>query len=314
MPSQTPSSADRQAAQPAAKGAQTVPFHAEAIQCGLQDRVLGGLVDLQVRSWWVILLDSGRAVISRDSATSEVTGPALLWLPWDRSQRIRARAGTVGSHLVMGETSLANAIGVKPEAADLRIMAGRAFHLPLSGHVALYRDMSACFDLILREAAGRAPGSATVIEAQVRVILVMLWRHAARPDELRHAGASNSLILQQFRQTLETHFRDRWSVARYAQALNMSPDRLHDICQRTLGKPPLRLIHERLVYEAQVLLERSSMTLDQIAEFLGFRSAAQFSGFFKGLMGVPPGVWRRAARDSDPTAARRQPQSYADWP
>ncbi|MFC7705501.1 helix-turn-helix domain-containing protein [Plastorhodobacter daqingensis] len=301
--------------QPLSKmGPEPVPFHAEVIQCGLQDRVLGGLVDLHVRSWWVILLDSGQAVITRENGSTPVTGPALLWLPWDRSQRIRAKAGTVGGHLVMGETALANAIGVKPEAADLRVLASRAIHLQFEERTALHRDFAACFDLILREAAGNAPGSATVIEAQVRVMLVMLWRHAARPDDLRQAKASTSLILQQFRQTLETHFRDRWTVARYADALNTSTDRLHDICQRTLGKPPLRLIHERLGYEAQVLLERSSMTLDQIAEFLGFRSAAHFSSFFKSLRGIPPGAWRRQTRSAGDKQGPRVRQSYADWP
>ena len=94
----------------------------------------------------------------------------------------------------------------------------------------------------------------------------------------------------------------------------MSTDRLHDICQRNLGKPPSRLIHERLGYEAQVLLERSSMTLDQIAEFLGFRSAAQFSNFFKVLHGVRPGAWRRAVRGSDKGVSAHEAQSYADWP
>lgn len=291
-----------------------VPFHVEVIQSGLQEKVLGGLVDLHGRSWWVVLLESGQLTISRDGGTTTVTGPALLWLPWDRSQRIRAKAGTVGGHLVMGETSLANAIGVKPEAADLRVLSERAVHLPLDGREALHRDMARCFDLILRESAGHAPGSATVIEAQVRVILVMLWRHTARPDDLRHTGANTSLILQQFRQALETHFRDRWTVARYAEALHMSTDRLHDICQRNLGKPPSRLIHERLGYEAQVLLERSSMTLDQIAEFLGFRSAAQFSNFFKVLHGVRPGAWRRAVRGSDKGVSAHEAQSYADWP
>ncbi len=291
-----------------------VPFHVEVIQSGLQEKVLGGLVDLHGRSWWVVLLESGQLTISRDGGTTTVTGPALLWLPWDRSQRIRAKAGTVGGHLVMGETSLANAIGVKPEAADLRVLSERAVHLPLDGREALHRDMARCFDLILRESAGHAPGSATVIEAQVRVILVMLWRHTARPDDLRHTGANTSLILQQFRQALETHFRDRWTVARYAEALHMSTDRLHDICQRNLGKPPSRLIHERLGYEAQVLLERSSMTLDQIAEFLGFRSAAQFSNFFKVLHGVRPGAWRRAVRGSDKDVSAHEAQSYADWP
>jgi AraC family transcriptional activator of pobA len=296
------------------KAGPPVLFHAELIQSGLQDKVLGGLVDLHARSWWVILLESGQLSLSRDGKTTSVAGPALLWLPWDRDQRVRARAGTVGGHLVMGEATLANAIGVKPEATDLRVLSAGSIHLPLEGQEALHRDIASAFDLILRESAAAAPGFATVIEAQVRVILVMLWRYQVRPDDLRLAGGSSSLILQQFRQSVETHFRDRWSVARYAAALNMSADRLHDICRRTLGKSPLRLIHERLGYEAQVLLERSPMTLDQIAEFLGFRSAAQFSNFFKALHGVRPGAWRKSQRGSGTQAGARATRSYADWP
>lgn len=313
MPSSVKASPDSRYSGPG-KGPHPVLFHAEVIQSGLQDKVLGGLVDLHVRSWWVILLESGQVTISRDGKITQANGPALLWLPWDRNQRIRARAGTVGGHLVMGETSLANAIGIKPEATDLRVLSEKVIHLPLETQDALHRDISNCFDLILRETDEIAPGSATVIEAQVRVILVMLWRHAARPDDLRQAGGSSSLILQQFRQSLETHFRDRWTVARYAEALNMSSDRLHDICRRTLGKSPLRLIHERLGFEAQVLLERSSMTLDQIAEFLGFRSAAQFSNFFKALHGVRPGAWRRMVRSSGTRTDPRELRSHADWP
>lgn len=296
------------------KGAERVAFHAERIPSGLQDKILGGLVDLHARSWWVILLDSGQITISRANGTTTIRGPALLWLPWDRDQRIRAKAGTVGGHLVMGETTLANAIGINPEAAQLRVLSERQMHLLLETLAPLHRDIAHCFDLILRESAARAPGFTTMIEAQVRMILLMLWRHTAQPDELHHRGANTTLILQQFRHALETHFRERWTVGRYARTLNVSSDRLHDICQRSLGKPPSRLIHERLGYEAQILLERSSMTLDQIAEFLGFRSAAQFSNFFKTLYGAPPGSWRRTMRRSDRAAGGGDRRSYADWP
>ncbi|MDP5350134.1 MAG: hypothetical protein NWQ32_17365, partial [Paracoccaceae bacterium] len=62
----------------AGKGPQPVPFHAEVIQSGLQDKVLGGLVDLHVRSWWVILLESGQLVSTRDGKSTSFAGPALI--------------------------------------------------------------------------------------------------------------------------------------------------------------------------------------------------------------------------------------------
>jgi len=297
----------------------SVQIHAEIIRCGLQDRTIGGLMNRPDKSSQVLLLQGGSMRLRHDepggaSFEREYHAPALIWLPWKPAPRILARAGTVGAHLVLGERTVANAIGHRPEAADMRQMSALMVHLSLSEHPELLNDVARAIDLVLREASHAAPGMETVIEAQVRVLLVHLWRHAALPDELRTASPSAAQILQQFRQLLETHFRDRWSAGAYAGALGMSSDRLHDICTRTLGKPPLQLIHERLAHEAQLLLERSSQTVDQIALFLGFRSAAQFNKFFKSRFGQPPGIWRRKAQSRTTAQTDMASRSYADWP
>lgn len=289
-------------------------LHAETIQCGLQDRTIGGLVDLRVKSWRVVLLQSGGGELQDGPMATQVVAPALIWQPWGQDQRLRAQAGTVGGYLLMGEHTLANAIGRKPEAADLRLMAGARVVLPLQDQPTILQDVGRAFDLILREAAAAAPGAETVIEAQVRVLLVILWRHAAAPEQLHQASPSAAQTLAQFRQMLEIHFRDRWPVARYGAELGMSADRLRDICMRTLRKTPLRLIHERSAYEAQLLLERSTQTVDQIAAFLGFRSAGQFSKFFKLQIGMAPGTYRRRARKRELNANDVPLRSYGDWP
>ena len=94
----------------------------------------------------------------------------------------------------------------------------------------------------------------------------------------------------------------------------MSPDRLHDTCLRAIGRPPLRLIHERTAYEAQILLQRSTRTVDQIAGHLGFRSSGQFNKFFKMQTGIPPGEYRRSLRRNSGADRNQSFGSYADWP
>ena len=83
---------------------------------------------------------------------------------------------------------------------------------------------------------------------------------------------------------------------------------------RTLGIPPQRLVLDRLTVEAQALLQRSHLTLDQIADYLGFRSTPQFSVFFKNQTGFPPGAFRKAIRRKDNKAEIVQSRTYADWP
>lgn len=288
---------------------------AEQFHGSLRDRFLGGLVALEGPSWQTVFLQPRGTVTVLGSETPHtVEGPAVLWQPRAPGQRIRVRAGTSGASLLIGEVALTNAIGHKPEAAALRIMASAAFVVPLRD-ADLRGDVQRCFDLIQRETSSAAPGADTMIEAQLRVLLVHLWRHRGARD-LEDGSAGGQLLLHRFRHVLELHFRDRWGVTQYAKALGVSSDRLHDLCTRLLGRPPLRLIHERQVREAQVLLARAPMTLDQIADHLGFRSAAQFSTFFKGIVGLPPGAYRRRLREDNHPRGSHSPEirSFADWP
>ncbi|MEM6460738.1 MAG: AraC family transcriptional regulator [Pseudomonadota bacterium] len=260
------------------------------------------------------MLERGALSLDRPDGRDDLNGPLIMWISDRESWRVQASAGSTIGHLILSETTLINAIGHKPEAVDLRLLATRSFRLSLAEDEALRRDVQRAFDLILREAYERAPGFETVTEAQIRVLLVLLWRNAMRPDALRAASASSATVLQNFRQMVETHFRDRWTVAQYSAELGVSPDRLHGICTRVLKMPPLRLIHARTAQEAEVLLERSTQTLDQIAAYLGFRNTPQFSAFFKTQTGHPPGTWRKAIRATGSEAASVQKRSYADWP
>lgn len=289
-------------------------FHAEAIACGLHDRIVGGLVAFPGRSWRAVYLDSGAAVLREGEEEFRLRAPCLAWMPWAARMKLRVLAGSVGSTLLLGETPLANALGHKPEAALMRMFSERRLVLDLAQRTDTRADVAHCFDLIQREGAGGAAGSETVIEAQARVLVVFLWRGVDPADLGAGAARAPSWLLQSFRQLLEAHFRDRWTVARYAAELGISPDRLHDVCRRSLGKPPRQLIQERQAYEARVLLERSSWTIDQIAAALGFRDTPQFSKVFKVGVGVPPGAYRRSVRESRGAEASTAARSYADWP
>lgn len=288
--------------------------YAETFRSALQDRFLGGLVRFPGRSWQSVLVSSGSVTRMAGDVEDIVVAPAILWAPRDEAVRLKARAGSHGAILTLGEVTLANAIGHKPEAAALRMMSARRMVIGLGGNPVIHASLENCYTAILQELEGGIAGMDTVIEAQIRILLVSLWRATATERHEDYTTAASIQILENFRQMVETHLRERWSVQRYAQELGISADRLHDICTRHLGKPPMRLIHERLTHEAQMLLERSFQTLDQLADYLGFRNTPQFSVFFKAQTGLPPGAFRRAIQRKDPGADVLQTRSYADWP
>jgi AraC family transcriptional activator of pobA len=111
---------------------------------------------------------------------------------------------------------------------------------------------------------------------------------------------------------VERHFRDRWTVARYAAALGVSRDRLGDICRRIRGRSPSDLIAARVAGEARLLLANSTNSVEQIAALLGFHGAANFNRFFRRATGEPPGRYRaRQARGAPDGPAPRRPY---EWP
>ncbi|OJI95723.1 AraC family transcriptional activator of pobA [Planktotalea frisia] len=288
--------------------------HTDVFRSGLDDRFVGGLVDFPGRTVQCIMVLSGNALRIKADSEEMIVGPAINWGPKSSDTRIKAKAGSNGIIMTLGDATLSNAIGHKPEAAALRLMSAREFTLGLTAKPNIAQTISTCFDAIFKELDAGQTGMETVIEAQIRIMLVSLWRAGVNEMIEDQSYKSANLTLERFRHLVEAHLRQRWPVHRFATELDVSPDRLHDICTRTLGKPPQRLIRDRLTFEAQALLQRSHQTLDQIADHLGFRSTSQFSAFFKAEVGVPPGSFRRASRQQGWEEKAAQVGSYADWP
>lgn len=287
---------------------------ATSVKSQLQGRYLGGLVRLGDQMWRLVLLQAGRLMIRHEGNEIEVIAPSVIWRPPSCSEeRIYLCAGSTCEQVIVDDVAMANAIGHKPEAAALRAFSAQAGLHGLEHATELYADIHRCVDSLRQEYDEKRPGSETIIEAQMRVILVLLWREFLHGQSETPAVATRALILLKFRQSVEAHFRDRWSVSRHAKSLNVSVDRLHGICSDTLGKSPQQLVHHRLAHEARLLLERSEMTLDQLAIYLGFKNTPQFNVFFKHHHGVPPGKYRRSFRQ-EIVLDNALGGSYADWP
>lgn len=289
-------------------------IHADVFHGGLGDRFLGGLVDFPRRTTRCLLVLSGSAVRLTPDREETIVGPAINWGPKDLDTRIKAKAGSNGVIMTLGDTTLSDAIGHKPEVAALRLMSGREFTLNLREKPDIVQTLSTCFAAIFKELDAAQTGMETVIEAQIRIMLVSLWRAGVNEMIEDQSYKTANLTLERFRHLVEAHLRDRWPVKRFAAELGVSPDRLHDICTRTLGKPPQRLIRDRLTFEAQALLQRSHQTLDQIADHLGFSSTSQFSAFFSTELRMPPGAFRKANAEHAGSLQKMPVASYADWP
>jgi AraC family transcriptional activator of pobA len=288
-------------------------YHAETIRPALREQILGGLVHLPARSWRAVFLESGSLRLPGKDGVRRLQAPCFLWWRWTTERRIRVGAGSRGATVLLSETMLANTVGHRAEAADIRLLLDRDFEVDLRDHAETRAGLVASFTQMIAEQARDQQGSAAIVEAHARIVTVLIWRLMSADD--RHATAQHrsARMLQQFRQLLEAHFRERWQVAEYARALGVTPDRLNNMCRRVLGRSPRNLIQDRLFYEARLLLERSTRTNDEVAAILGFSDAAHFSKAFKSAVGEPPGRYRRRTRAPN-SPGLSDGRTYADWP
>lgn len=258
-------------------------------------------------------LASGRGSLVHRGGEMTLHAQDLVWLPAGQAVALRVAPGSEGILVGVSDALLAAAIGHHAEAHLLRHLTGRAARLTV--HEADPRDeILRSLRAIEAEARKGPDGSWGYLSAHLTIVLVWMWRlgQAGTPEVGSAAGAVQRL--QRFRQLVEAQYREHWPVARYAQALAITPDRLHDLCLRSVGRPPLTLIHQRVVLEACRLLGATDLAVEAIGADLGFGSASHFSRFFRRWTDASPRTWREQARRRASAGPAALPGSYADWP
>jgi AraC-type DNA-binding domain-containing proteins len=291
-----------------------VPVRAERFRAALQTRVLGRAGLGEAGNVRAMILEKGEAVLlSSNDAVLPMSGPVMGWFPWREGMRLELAAGAQGTHLLLGIVTLNRVLQRHAEATQLRFLVERPAFIRLGGDNAAGDAVAACFNGVLRETLTPGPMSSAVVESLLHVLLVHLHRGQPTSNGAGSEAGSITALAERFRVLVEGHFRDRWTVARYAAELGISRDRLNDICIRAHGRPPARLIRERLMLEARIYLENSPLALGQIADVLGFAGASQFNRVFKALQGRSPGRYREEQRRLAKAGSAPAGAPYA-WP
>jgi AraC-like DNA-binding protein len=112
---------------------------------------------------------------------------------------------------------------------------------------------------------------------------VLRFAHASdQPDQLR-------LLWER----VAAHLVEDWSVARLAREAGYSSEHLRRLCQRQLGRSPMRQITYLRMRRAAELLTTTDRKLESIAQEVGYRNAFVFSNTFTKWVGRRPSDYRR---------------------
>lgn len=114
-------------------------------------------------------------------------------------------------------------------------------------------------------------------------------RDAEQPATIQQ---NEPAVLQQLKDAIETHYREKHSPSDYASLLNITPKALGKITKTHFNKTLTSLIAGRIIIEAKRELYLTSKAVKTIAWELGFDDEFYFSRFFKTNADVSPQLYR----------------------
>ncbi|MTJ00988.1 AraC family transcriptional regulator [Idiomarina piscisalsi] len=155
-------------------------------------------------------------------------------------------------------------------------------------------EMRALIKMIRVETKAGQPGSQAIVQRLSDVLAI----HLLRAVITSHQELKGPLAALQDRhlKTLVLTIIDEpggdWSVETMAEKVYLSPSAFADRCQKQTGMAPKKLVDQLRLQRARMLLTNTTLSLELIAEQLGYQSATAFSRFFKRYQGVSASHFR----------------------
>nr|WP_314495616.1 helix-turn-helix transcriptional regulator [uncultured Chryseobacterium sp.] len=102
-----------------------------------------------------------------------------------------------------------------------------------------------------------------------------------------------NLLNEQFPVEVKNHVFSFKTATDFAGQLNIHPNYLNRLVKKETGKTVLKIINDRIVTEAKILLLHTDWSITEIAATLGFEYTSYFDNVFKRVTGSSPKLFRK---------------------
>ncbi len=171
-----------------------------------------------------------------------------------------------------------------------------SYHSPfLKVDAPQFQHLNNLLACMLREYEQKPEDYLKTLRSYLNIFLYECKRQYQQREAVEHRSQDKSsvLLVRQFEQLIETHFREKHLVREYAELLLLTPNYLNAVCNKVLGKSAGSLIRERIMLEARRLLLHDNRTVAEIGSWLNFDDNSYFSRFFKKYEGRSPEQFRK---------------------
>ena len=150
--------------------------------------------------------------------------------------------------------------------------------------------------IIAREVRDVSPGGEAVVHRLSEVLFIQAIRIWARSQPMEE-GLVGALLDRHLGASLEVLHgapEYRWSLEELARHAGLSRTVFAQRFHQMVGMPPMQYLATWRVQKARDLLAQMQLSLDAVAQAVGYASTAAFSRVFKRTTGISPGAFRRA--------------------
>lgn len=138
-------------------------------------------------------------------------------------------------------------------------------------------------------------GSSAIIKRLSEVIFIQIirfWNTQQNPDK-GFIAALNDHHLANGLRAFHNDYAADWTVEKLARESSMSRSLFADRFKQYLNLSPMQYVTNWRMQNARQMLIESNLTLDSVAQKIGYDTSAAFSKAFKRNVGLAPGEYRR---------------------
>lgn len=134
-----------------------------------------------------------------------------------------------------------------------------------------------------------------MIKSYIKQIIIHATRNLVFDKRVSSGTIPYDLdFTRKFSQLVERYYREYHNVSDYAKMLNVTPKTLNRKIVREKQATPNNIIKQRIILQAKRLLTNTSISIKEIADYLGYKDYSYFIRFFKIQTGTSPLIFRES--------------------
>lgn len=162
---------------------------------------------------------------------------------------------------------------------------------PIFSALARYDRIKSLFDQLMDEADAGWNGSLSGVQSLLELLLLEVHRTLRMPMARKRSFAH--VAIAQIRRIMEERYYESLTIRELADAVYTSPSYVSHLFREHVGESPIQFLIRLRVSAAKRYLSTTDLSLEQIAERVGYGSPTSFQNVFKKTTGLTPGRYRK---------------------